>query len=176
MKVFFDTEFTGLHQRTTLVSIGLISEDGKTFYAETTDYDSNQVDDWIDTNVIAHLRFTADYSSTPKLDFDHHAMKSSTVVVGKTLSEWLAQWENIELWSDCLAYDWVLFCNLFGGALNLPKSIYYIPFDLSTLMKVNGVDPDINREEFANIGDGNKHNALWDAKVIRACWQRFITE
>lgn len=44
MKVFFDTEFTGLHQKTTLISIGLISEDGKTFYAELTDYDQTQVD------------------------------------------------------------------------------------------------------------------------------------
>jgi hypothetical protein len=37
-KIFFDTEFTGLHQGTTLISIGLISECGKTFYAEFTDY------------------------------------------------------------------------------------------------------------------------------------------
>jgi hypothetical protein len=35
-KIFFDTEFTGLHQGTTLISIGLISECGKTFYAEFT--------------------------------------------------------------------------------------------------------------------------------------------
>jgi DNA polymerase III epsilon subunit-like protein len=32
-KIFFDTEFTGLHQKTTLISIGLVSECGKTFYA-----------------------------------------------------------------------------------------------------------------------------------------------
>jgi hypothetical protein len=38
-KVFFNTEFTGLHQNTTLISIGLVSECGKTFYAELTDYD-----------------------------------------------------------------------------------------------------------------------------------------
>jgi hypothetical protein len=31
-KIFFDTEFTGLHQNTTLISIGLISECGKNFY------------------------------------------------------------------------------------------------------------------------------------------------
>ena len=33
-KIFFDTEFTGLHQKTTLISIGLIAETGETFYAE----------------------------------------------------------------------------------------------------------------------------------------------
>ena len=55
MKIFFDTEFTGLHQKTTLISIGLISEDGSTFYAEFTDYDKSQIDDWIEKNVIANL-------------------------------------------------------------------------------------------------------------------------
>ena len=54
-KIFFDTEFTGLHQNTTLVSIGLISEDGKTFYAEITDYDKSQVDKWLQENVIDKL-------------------------------------------------------------------------------------------------------------------------
>ena len=46
-KIFFDCEFTGLHKNTTLISIGLISDCGKTFYAEFTDYDKGQVDDWI---------------------------------------------------------------------------------------------------------------------------------
>ena len=42
MKVWFDTEFTGLHKNTTLISIGLVTENGKTFYAEFTDYDESQ--------------------------------------------------------------------------------------------------------------------------------------
>ena len=55
MKVFFDTEFTGLHKDTSLISIGLISEDRRCFYAELTDYDEKQCDDWIRENVIKHL-------------------------------------------------------------------------------------------------------------------------
>ena len=42
MKIYFDTEFTGLHKDTTLISIGLVSECGKTFYGECYDYDENQ--------------------------------------------------------------------------------------------------------------------------------------
>ena len=38
MFVFFDTEFTGLHDNPKLISIGLISEDGAhQFYAELSD-------------------------------------------------------------------------------------------------------------------------------------------
>ena len=49
MKLFFDTEFTGLHKDTTLVSIGIVSEDGKKFYAEFTDFDWESVhkDKWL---------------------------------------------------------------------------------------------------------------------------------
>lgn len=34
-------------------------------------------------------------------------------------------------------------------------------------------DTDINREEFAAMKDSSqKHNALWDAKVIKACYEK----
>ena len=52
MKIFFDTEFTGLHQDTTLISIGMIAEDGRELYCELNDYDKTQIDDWLKDNVI----------------------------------------------------------------------------------------------------------------------------
>ena len=87
------------------------------------------------------------------------------------LTEWLNQFDKVEIWSDCLSYDWVLFNQIFGHAFNIPKVIYYIPFDLCTLFKVKGIDPDVNREEYSGMITGSqKHNALWDAKVIRECY------
>jgi len=174
MRCFFDCEFTGLHQNTSLVSIGLISEDGRTFYAEHAGYDTKQLDEWLRENVIAHLRFDGQSSSTPKLDLEHHAMKGDKYDIRNALHEWLEQWEQVEIWSDCLAYDWVLFCSLWGTAMNIPKNVYYIPFDLATLFKVKGIDPDISREEYAELTSDWKHNALWDAKVIRACYLKAI--
>lgn len=55
MNLYFDTEFTGLHKNTTLISIGIIADDGKEFYGEFTDYDESLLDDWIKKNVIANL-------------------------------------------------------------------------------------------------------------------------
>ena len=61
MKVFFDTEFTGLHQNTTLISIGMVAEDGQaSFYAEFTDYDQSQIDDWLQSNVVDKLSLETD--------------------------------------------------------------------------------------------------------------------
>lgn len=176
MKIFFDTEFTGLHKNTTLVSIGLVSDNGNTFYAECNDFDAKQIDEWITENVIANLRFANGYSWCPALEDEHFEMKGTRDEVGNALREWLSQFyrNGCELWSDCLAYDWVLFCDLFGGAMNIPKEVYYIPFDIATLMKSKDVDPDTNREEYAGI-EGKKHNALHDAKVIKACYEKLST-
>ena len=66
-RIFLDTEFTGLHKQTTLISIGLISECGKTFYAELTDYDRTQIDEWLLENVIDNLLY-----SEPPEDEENH--------------------------------------------------------------------------------------------------------
>lgn len=199
-KLFFDTEFTGLHQKTTLISIGIISECGKTFYAEFVDYDKEQLDDWLKENVIANLKY-----QVPKKDEDFYyvarrndmntlgnnlyedysvELQGDVETVKKHLEQWLNQFEHVEIWSDCLAYDWVLFCQIFGHAFNIPNNVYYIPFDICTLFKVKGIDVDINREEFAGIVNSKgqnetseylmKHNALWDAKVIKQCYDKLI--
>lgn len=164
MKVFFDTEFTGLHANTTLMSIGLVDEEGRTFYAELNDYDKSQVDEWLENNVVANF--------TGENTMNMQQLKLE-------LTEWLAVYDSVEIWSDCLAYDWVLFNSIFGTAFDIPKSVYYIPFDICTMMKLKGVDPDINREEYAfnSVPEtAQKHNALWDAQVIRACYENLKLE
>lgn len=178
MRIFFDTEFTSQHQNTTLISIGLIAENSREFYAEFTDYDRSQVDDWIQENVIDKLIYTASIDGTGFQQFTKGAhvgcIGTSDKITAK-LTEWLQEFNRVEMWSDCLAYDWVLFCQLFGGALNLPDHIYYIPFDICTLFRVKGFDPDMNREEFVGVKKGTqKHNALWDAQVIRTCFNKLI--
>jgi len=172
-KIFFDCEFTGLHQNTTLISIGLISETNKTFYAEFTDYDESQVNDWIKENVISKL---GKVEETQRYCYDNCRRIGNKDYVQDHLREWLSQFDQIEIWSDCLAYDWVLFNELWGGAFSIPKNIYYIPFDICTLFKIKGIDPDISREEFAHgefdSTETSKHNALWDARIIKMCYEK----
>lgn len=191
MNLYFDTEFTGLHKDTTLISIGIVSEDGRTFYAELNDYDKSQIDEWLQENVINNLKFRPPLEG----ECEHNAMirhcgnpigtplnkgysqeiRGSLSDVGESLSEWVNQFDNIKIWSDCLAYDWVLFNHLFGHAFNLPQNIYYIPFDICTLFEIIGIDADISREEFINNSiEGAKHNALYDAKVIKACYEKLM--
>lgn len=190
-KIFFDTEFTGLHQNTTLISIGLVSEDNRTFYAEFNDYDRLQCDDWIKEHVIDNLVMKP---PKPGEQEYYHAKRDKSNPIGQDiyngysvqlrnnketiadeLALWLSQFGDVEMWSDCLSYDWVLFSQLYGHAFNIPVNVYYIPFDICTLFKVKNVDPDINREKFAEVEDVNlKHNSLWDARVIKMCYEKLM--
>lgn len=182
MKIFFDTEFTGLHQNTSLISIGLITEHSETFYAECGDFDHLQVDDWIKENVISNLKFYGkENKGWGSCTVHNVGMSSKAEVFGnkgfvaECLADWLSGYDKVEMWSDCLSYDWVLFNQLWGHAFNIPKNVHYIPFDLSTLFKIKGIDPDISREEFAEMTQGaEKHNALWDARVIKACYGKLM--
>lgn len=170
MKLFFDTEFTGLHQNTTLISIGIVSDDDRTFYAEFNDYDKNQVDEWIQKNIIKKLKKLKNYI-TP----EYMTITGNKKFIKENLDVWLSQFDKIEIWSDCLAYDWMLFCQIWGHAFNIPKNIHYIPFDICTQFKLAGIDPDINREEFCGITDNDsKHNALWDARIIKRCHHKLM--
>lgn len=186
MKAFFDMEFTGLHQNTTPISIGIVYDGNKTFYAEFTDYDRSQVVEWLQLNVIDKLTLGDMEENSYTFDIDDNTQTQKKVVKGTR--EYVAQeldfWhqyigateENkIVFYSDCLSYDWVLLNELWGGALKVPNYIYYIPIDICPLFFYAGIDPDINREEFAMIDNAtDKHNALHDALVIRACYERIM--
>lgn len=184
MRLILDCEFTGLHKNTTLISLALFTENDDVFYAEFNDYDKTQVDEWLQDNVITNLLFNDYEFYLPKaFNSKYFALKTNKSGVISYLTHWLEfiliknNTTKFEVWSDCLAYDWVIFNDLFDHAFNLPKSIYYIPFDLCTAFKLNGIDPDINREEFSGYKYtelDKKHNALTDAKVIKACLDKLL--
>jgi len=177
-KIFLDTEFTGLHQNTTLISIALVAETGEEFYAELDDYDENQVDDWVRDNVISKLEMIGkdDYFSTIGKTIK---IRAHRIKVAFTLRSFFSEFEGVEIWADVLAYDWVLFCELFGGAMNLPDNIFYAPFDLATLLRLKGhIEPvskyekDVSRFEFVGVDKGKQHHALEDARVELKCYKK----
>ena len=175
MRIFFDTEFTGLHKNTTLISIGLIDEDDNMFYAELNDYDESLCDDWINENVIKHLMFN-EYSTHMEVNGRNVKMKGSKSYVADCLKIWLSDYDSIQLVSDVCHYDMVLFIDLFGTAFDLPKGVnascHDINQDISEYYNISEAEAfDKSREEmldqFHVVIDGDKHNSLYDAKVIK---------
>ena len=163
MKIFLNTQFTGLHKDTTLVSIGMIAEDGRELYRELNDYDKTQIDTYIQANVIKSC-FGVNQINTRQLR--------------KQIREFIKPYDSVEIWGDVLAYDWVLFCNIFGGAEHLPKKIYDIPFDFSTMLKMQRIDPDIDRNYLSNYFQDFSvlNNALEKAIILKKCYERVIQE
>ena len=187
MLLFFDMEFTGLRQNTTPISIGIVSEDGKRFYAEFTDYDESQCDDWIKENVIKNLKLAgmgvgvSDTDENPPL----RIVMGDKKYIYQEMNEWLHHFDTIQFVSDVCHYDFVLLIDLLtngGTALDLPKNISAVCHDINQDIARNYHTSDreafdMSREEIMfdvcagkDFVTGDKHNSLYDAEVIRAIY------
>lgn len=193
-KIFFDTEFTGLRKDTTLISIGIVSDTGDRFYAELTDYDEGMCDEWIEKNVLDHLVLSGNAELEESLAADN---KTTTVIGSKAdvcceLMEWLEMDANFDsdyaavFVSDVSHYDMVLLIDLLAGnAMKLPEFItpacHDINQDIATMLDISEKAAfDISREQLLtnrgiDLPKGQKHNALYDAEVIKAIYEDFFS-
>ena len=188
MVLFYDFEMTGLHKNTTPISIGIVSEDGKRFYAEFTDYDESQCNDWIKENVIKNLKLAgmgvgvSDTDENPPL----RIVMGDKRYIRQEANEWLRQFNKIQFVSDVCHYDFVLLIDLLtngGTALDLPENIsavcHDLNMDIARHFHVSDREAfDMSREKIMNdlcktedIVTGNKHNSLYDAEVIKAIYE-----
>lgn len=216
MKIFFDTEFTGLVPGTTLISLGMVTENGKKFYAEFTDYNKELCNEWIWENVTGNLIINPDDRrkqlpitwtfKDPDGKYGSGFSKDGTLCVYgpsdyilEKLNVWLetvskyqttyVRHHEIQFVSDVCHYDFYLLCNLFGGAMHLPFNVNPVCYDIcADIAQSMATDTcgvyynceslpmlasfDISRERLCKeltgkLPEGDKHNALYDALVIR---------
>lgn len=223
MNVYFDTEFTGLVKNTQLISLGCIADNGNAFYAEFTDFDQSNINEWLKLEVIPNLLFkkVGEYheivkssDSKKKKEIlphgyedikDIHLVKGDSDTIKRDLISYFNTLisnddEKILLVSDVAHYDMTLFCNLFGGALNLPKYIIPSCYDISvdigtyvtegenfTMADITLAGFNYSREklyaELYNIDmntkktiESFKHNALFDAYIIKKIFNGIYDE
>jgi DNA polymerase III epsilon subunit-like protein len=179
MKIFFDFEFTGLTMKTTPISLGMVTEDGHKFYAEFTDYNKEQCDDWINENVINKLQYNDEifYLENDK-ENNKLIIKNNKQAISDSVHEWLKQFKDIEFWGDCVAYDWLLMIDLLGMGKPMRKFpnnfTSYQAFDIFTVLKMEYYNPKKNRHEILGIENTNQHNALYDAEITMKLYNRFV--
>lgn len=177
MRIFFDTEFTGLHKNTTLISIGCVAEDGRNFYAEFSDYDKTQCNKWIEENVIGNL-----YLPMARDVFRGNVrIRDNTTNITSAFAEWISRFDSVQFVSDVCHYDFVLLIDLFGTAFELPENVSASCHDINQdISRHYGISEreafDKSREEIVlelcgSEIPGAKHNALYDAKVIKAIYE-----
>lgn len=175
--IFLDTEFTGLRQNTSLISLALIADDERSLYIESNNYDHTLVDDWIAENVINNLfilkqkhfedcsvefGYAVGYLNNPLQWNDGRIVYAENdYSVKDEIVSWLSPYEEVQIISDCSSYDWGLFCELFGGALDLSKYISSYCHDINQdiakyINESYAIAFDFNREKLAFSGDQEK--------------------
>lgn len=187
MKMFFDTEFTGLKKDTDLISFGAVLSNGKKFYAEFTDYDLTKCDDWVVENVVRKTVMGGNKVLQQFIDSSSDICQAYGTK--KQVKSYLCNWvfdidEQIELVSDVCSYDMVLFQDIFGGAFDVSQKFsrccHDINQDIARVLCLSENEAfDIDREIFLKLlnrkwefDNQNKHNALHDAEVIRYIYER----
>lgn len=153
MKYFLDTEFmeSGSLFPITLLSIGIVAEDGREFYAINKEADYTLANDWVKENVVPHLRHT-DAPKLMHIEIAHRVL----AFVDDGL-------EKPEFWGYYADYDWVVFCQLFGSMIDLPNGWSMYCRDIKQLCDSLG-NPSLPAQESA------EHNALHDARWNRVAY------
>lgn len=151
MKFWFDCEFTGLHKNTTLISLGVVSEGNRMFYAEFCDFDKEIIkgNKWFEENIFANtMRVCSDGSfkmKKPMLEDSVKMNRGSAVCFGdrpyvrECFLDWLQREGGrnkppVEFISDVCHYDMVLMIDLLSGgkgAFDIPDWISPQCYDIN---------------------------------------------
>lgn len=182
MKYFLDTEFIEDGKTIDLISIGIVCEDGREYYAINRDCDFSKADDWVVQNVlnpiglgrggfhcinpsdpgcspmeraaIIHARSHAEIKEEILMFFAPNSITDETKSATSFAED---EYKEIEFWAYYADYDWVAFCQLFGTMMDLPKGFPMYCRDI--------------KQECDRLGNpqlpaqgGGEHNALEDAR------------
>lgn len=144
-RYWFDTEFMEDGTVIELLSIGMVCEDGREYYAASYEADHSHANDWVRENVLPHLgvRF----------------------VPRRFIAEQLVKFTKgaqhpPEFWAYYGDYDWVALCQLFGTMMDLPESWPMFAMDVKQLCVSKG-NPKLPEQT------STEHNALDDARWTR---------
>ncbi len=169
MRYFLDTEFIEKPCTIDLISIGIVAEDGRTFYAENAGHEVQYSNEWVLQNVYPNLRWL-DKTVLKNGYQDVSTIRGVTEAFGlrRDIKEAILQFignDTPEFWAYYASYDWVVFCWLFGRMIDLPDMWPIFCRDLIQ---------EIDRRDLRNdapLRDGNTHNALDDARWNMKVWE-----
>lgn len=148
-RYFFDTEFMEDGKTIELLSIGIVSDDGREFYAVNSEADHSKASEWVQQNVLPHL-------GTEK--------RMTRAQIRDAVVAFLKAGRKPELWAYYASYDWVVFCQLFGRMSDIPDFLPWFCMDLKQLAVDLGNPP-------YPLQSGTEHNALDDARTNLALFE-----
>lgn len=155
MRYFYDTEFIEDGRTIELISIGVVAEDGREYYAVSTEFDPQRAGSWVRTHVL------------PKLPPPSSQLWRSRTQIRLELEKFLGverlappagdPIDPIELWAWVGAYDHVALCQLWGPMTELPAAMPRFTRELRQLWEDRGCPRMPPRPK-------DTHDALVDAR------------
>lgn len=180
-KYFLDTEFIEDGKTIDLISIGIVCEDDRELYLINYDCDYSKANQWVRDNVIKNLPpkpvqqldlevnqiwKTKKQIAEAVLDF----IKGSEyphdyLTYEEKLALYLPPQNQPQFWGEWCSYDWVVFCQLFGTMMDLPKGFPMRCNDVIQYAETHlGIKSQFLPESMETEGN---HNALLGAKTVR---------
>lgn len=141
MRIHFDTEFIEDGRTIDLLSIGMVREDGETYYAEIAETDRSRASDWVRDNVIRYLAGPV----------------KPRAVIANEIRDFAGT--DPEFWAWYADYDWVALCQLYGTMMDLPDGWPMFCRDLRQDVDSCDLVPQ-------DGSDGPEHHALSDARWL----------
>lgn len=169
-RVYYDTEFIDDGRTIELISIGMVDDHDRMYYAVNADCNFEKVlhHKWLRENVLPHLPTTSegwDLSSNEVWEKD---------IIKNTVRDFILTPEYVldknpdyvpELWAYFSAFDHVVLSWLWGPMVNMPEGIPFYTHDLKQEMDRLGV----SRNDLKQLKTEYKHHALADA-----CWNKEV--
>lgn len=150
MRYFYDCEFIEDGRTIELVSIGVVAEDGREYYAVSTEFDPARAISWVRDNVLDKLPPPAD-----------RAWRSRERIRDDLLEFFTG---TVELWAWYAGYDHVALCQLWGAMPALPRRIPRFTHELRQRWE------ELGKPELP-AAPPDQHSALADARHNLARWQ-----
>ena len=156
-RYFYDTEFIEDGLTVDLVSIGMVDEFGREFYAVSTQFDESKAIPWVRRNVLEKLPSPGDkaWRSRERIRDDLYEFLMEPV---------RGRDEEIELWAWYAAYDHVALAQLWGAMPALPRPIPRFTRELRQRWD------DLGQPELPPKPTGT-HDALVDARYNLERWR-----
>lgn len=153
MRFFYDCEFIEDGVTIELISIGVVDEQGREYYAVSTEFDPQRAGGWVRAHVLPKLPSLAD-----------RAWRSRAAIRRSLLDFLTASGDGVELWAWLAAYDHVALAQLWGPMPALPRALPRFTRDL--------------RQRWEDVGKpvlppppSDAHDALADARHNLTRWR-----
>jgi 3' exoribonuclease, RNase T-like len=157
-RYFYDCEFIEDGRLIDLVSIGVVDEHGREFYAVSTEFDGRRALPWVRKHVLEKLPSPGDpaWRSRERIREDLYEFLVEPLRAGVGT--------ELELWAWYAAYDHVVLAQLWGAMPTLPREIPRFTKDLRQLWDDRG------RPALPDSVE-RRHDALVDARHNLARWR-----